>query len=328
MSEWSIASAPPNVPIEQNVSLAPLTTMRVGGPAAYFARVSTLADLSDLLRWAQQVSLPYLVLGGGSNILVSDAGVRGLVIQNRCRQVTVLDALPENSIDQEQQVTQFLLAESGANMAGVARTSVRHGLTGLEWAVSVPGTIGGAVVNNAGAHGGEVKDNLVEAQVVIGTGQHQRYTTETLQYNYRSSVLKSKTHPLRAGFGPVVLSATFQLTKAPEEEVKERADEFLNHRRRTQPVEPSLGSMFMNPPGDYAGRLIEAAGLKGTRIGAIEVSQQHANFIIHPSNVVGAQQESGRATDVVTLIELIQEAVEKQFGIRLQTEVQLVGEWE
>lgn len=323
--------------------------MRVGGPADYFARVTTITDLRDLVSWAHQVSLPYLILGGGSNVLVSDAGVRGLVIQNRCRQIDVVDQLPKEMVKggKVEDGSRYLKAESGANMAGVARSSIRHGLTGLEWAVSVPGTIGGAVVNNAGAHGGEIKDNLAYAQVMDGPGQLNCYSAEALQYSYRHSILKSSDVPWRAGFGSVVLNALFQLDQAPAQEVKERADGFLHHRRRTQPVEPSLGSMFMNPPDDYAGRLIEAAGLKGTRIGGIEVSQQHANFIIHPgmshsgrqinTNQANTSQDAtqeaegeivGQAKDVMALIELIQKRVYSQFGVHLTPEVQLVGEWE
>lgn len=293
--------------------------MRVGGAAEFFAKVTTSAQLADVVQWANAERQPYLLLGGGSNILVSDSGVRGLVILNRCRAVKI----DSNSSE--------LSAESGAAMAGVARTSVRHNLTGLEWAVSVPGTIGGAIVNNAGAHGGEIKDNLRLAHIVTENGP-QQLTAQALEYSYRRSAIKSKARPHKAGFGPVVLSGIFELAAGPTDDVNQRATDYLNHRRRTQPVEPSLGSMFMNPPDDYAGRLIEAAELKGTQIGQIEVSEQHANFIINRAaaaeNRSSTGQPAAKAEDVLRMIELIQEKVAAQFGVVLKPEVQLVGEWE
>lgn len=340
--------------------------MRVGGQAEFFTKINDVDRLSSVVRWAQSEALPYLVIGGGSNILVSDAGVRGLVIQNRCRHVEVTrnsvserqnpigwdpqlnqsavdeqgrkrsggqnpdQAGPQSlakSVDELRQNGKHLfgtvVAESGAAMAGVARTSVRHGLAGLEWAVSVPGTIGGAIVNNAGAHGGEIKDNLIETQIVDADGILRILTVQKLAYAYRTSTLKSKTKPLRAGFHSVILWGKFHLERDSRDEVKERADAYLGHRRSTQPVEPSLGSMFMNPPDDFAGRLIEASGLKGMQVGDIQVSDLHANFIVNPSGTA-----SGKAADVVALIQLIQETVEAKFGVKLQSEVQLVGEWQ
>jgi UDP-N-acetylmuramate dehydrogenase len=305
--------------LRRAVALAPLTTMKVGGPADYFVTVTTTDQLLKLVRWARAVQLPYFVLGGGSNILISDQGIRGLVIENRCRQVRI-DEAPCCVFPKDDRP--FLMAESGAAMAGVARTSVRAGLTGLEWAVSVPGTVGGAVVGNAGAHGGEVKDNLESAMLIDSDGTVQEVGVADFAYQYRDSALK-QLKPLRADFKPVVLSADFRLSRGEPTVIGERADRFLAHRRRTQPVEPSLGSTFVNPPGDYAGRLIEAAGLKGYCIGGVEVSTQHANFIVNRGGV-------GRATagDVMRLIAHIQEQVMATSGIMLEPEVQLVGEWE
>jgi UDP-N-acetylmuramate dehydrogenase len=213
------------------------------------------------------------------------------------------------------------MAESGALMAGVARHSVRESLTGLEWAVSVPGTVGGAVVGNAGAHGGEIKDSLESAQLLDAAGNLVEYGVQDFAYAYRASRLKEHV-ALRAGFNAVVLSAAFRLERGNVEEIRARADQYLQHRRRTQPVEPSLGSTFVNPPGDYAGRLIEQAGLKGARIGGVEVSSLHANFIINPGGVGMAT-----ANDVVRLIEHIQTTVEQRSGVRLTPEVQFIGEW-
>ena len=299
------------VEIRRDVLLAPLTTMKVGGPADYFVTAATVEQLQKVVAWCHQVRLPYFVLGGGSNILISDRGVRGLVIDNRCRQVRI----------EEQADHWLLIAESGAAMAGAARTSVRAGLTGLAWAVSVPGTVGGAVVGNAGAHGGEIKDVLRHALVMDEEGVTHRMDVADLAYAYRDSALKRK-RPLRAGFKPVVLSATFGLEPGDPEEVKQEADAYLAHRRRTQPAEPSLGSAFVNPPGDYAGRLIEAAGLKGAKVGGAEVSRVHANFIVNPGGVGGAT-----AQDVLDLIRLIQAAVKETFSVELEQEIQLAGDW-
>jgi len=207
------------------------------------------------------------------------------------------------------------------SMAGLARRTVAAALTGLEWAVSLPGTVGGAVVNNAGAYGGEVKDNLYDAMVMDSHGDIEEVPAERLTYAYRTSVLKRQI-PVRGGFGPVVLSANFRLAPGDAAEIAATAERNLQHRRRSQPVEPSLGSTFVNPPGDYAGRLIEAAGLKGVAIGGIQVSRQHANFFINPGGAGSAS-----AADVVALIEHVQRTVEDRFGVRLSPEVQLVGEW-
>jgi UDP-N-acetylmuramate dehydrogenase len=306
------------ITIEQNRPLAPLTSIKVGGPADYFATVQAVDQLLKLARWARSVDLPYLILGGGSNVLISDRGVRGLVIQNRCRQVRVDDP---PCCDYPQDLRPFLFAESGAAMAGLARTSINAGLTGLEWAVSVPGTVGGAVINNAGAHGGEVKDNLWNVLILNEDDEVQELEPEKLHYVYRSSSLK-RGQRIGASFGAVVLSANFRLGSGDPEQMRARADGFLAHRRRTQPVEPSLGSTFKNPPGDYAGRLIDAAGLRGHRIGGIEVSQTHANFFINPGGV-----GSGSAADVVEMIETVQTIIRDRFGVDLEPEIQWVGDW-
>jgi UDP-N-acetylmuramate dehydrogenase len=302
------------ITVEREAPLAALTTMKVGGPAEYLAAVATEEQLLALVRWSRSVELPYFVLGGGSNILISDAGIRGLVIHNRCRRVRI-----ETGSGKE--VDALLSAESGAAMAGVARRSIQEGWAGLEWAVSVPGTVGGAVVGNAGAHGGEVKDNLAYARLLDEQGKISDERVGDLSYAYRDSRLKRRL-PLRAAFNPVVLSAAFRLTPGDRAVLRARAEQFLAHRRRTQPVAPSLGSTFVNPPDDFAGRLIEEAGLKGMRVGGVEVSTLHANFIINRGGVGHAT-----AADVMRLIELIRARVLQQFGVQLEPEVQLAGEW-
>lgn len=311
---------PPSIGVELETKrpLAGLTSIKIGGPADYFATVTHPHQLLRLVRWARQIELPYLVLGGGSNVLISDAGVRGLVIHNRCRTIRI-DPAPCCVFPQDERP--FLFAESGALLAGAARTSINAGLTGLEWAVSVPGTVGGAVINNAGAHGGEVKDNLWDVMLLDEDDDVQIVSAEELDYSYRHSSLK-RGESIQPGYASVVLSANFRLAPGKSEEIRATAQRFLEHRRRTQPVEPSLGSTFTNPPGDYAGRLIDAAGLRGRRLGGIEVSQIHANFLINPSGVGGAT-----AVDVTTMMALIQERVHAEFGVMLHPEIQRVGEW-
>lgn len=306
------------VQIESERPLAGLTTMKVGGPAQFFATVNSVDHLLKIVRWARAQDLPYFVLGGGSNMLISDAGIRGLVIHNRCRSVRI-DPAPCCVFPQDERP--FVFAESGAALAGVARRAVQEGLTGLEWAVSVPGTVGGAVVGNAGAHGGEVKDNLWNALLLDEEGDLQDWGVDEFAYAYRSSKVK-RMQPVQAGYKPVILTANFRIPYANPDEVRARADQFLAHRRNTQPVEPSLGSTFVNPPGEYAGRLIDAAGLKGFRIGGIEISPVHANFLVNPGGV-GA----GRAQDVLALIRHIQATVQAEFGIALIPEIMFVGEW-
>ena len=306
------------VELETNRPLAGLTSIKIGGPADYFATVTHPHQLLRLVRWARSVDLPYLILGGGSNVLISDGGVRGLVIHNRCRAIRI-DPAPCCVFPLDERP--FLFAESGALLAGAARTSIHAGLTGLEWAVSVPGTVGGAVINNAGAHGGEVKDNLWDVMLLDDGGDVEIVRTAVLDYRYRYSNLK-RGESIRGGFGPVVLSANFRLSPGNGEQTRATAQAHLEHRRCTQPVQPSLGSTFTNPPGDYAGRLIDAAGLRGQRVGGIEVSQTHANFLINPAGVGGA-----KAADVVALMAVIQEVVYERFGVKLQPEIQRVGEW-
>jgi UDP-N-acetylmuramate dehydrogenase len=316
----TVQTLPPALGIElaENVSLAPYTTMKVGGPAQYFVTVNTTEQMIKVARWARSAGIPYYILGGGSNILVADAGIRGLVIYNRCRRVRV-DEAPCCVFPLDDRP--FLWAEGGAAMAGAARTSVAAGLAGLEWAVSVPGTVGGAIVGNAGAHGVEVKDNLWNAMILDENDMVEEVPADKLDFGYRASVLKRQVS-VKAGFGPIVLSANFRLDFGDVETIKAKADEYLQHRRRTQPVEPSVGSTFRNPPGDYAGRLIEAAELKGARVGGAEVSALHANFLLNRSGVGGAT-----ASDVQTLIHKVQATVEARFGVRLEPEVQFVGEW-
>ncbi len=290
--------------VRRDEPLASHTTMRIGGPADLFVSVSVLDDLATVLALAREMNVPALVLGGGSNLLVSDRGVRGLVVSNGCRVVRRHEG-------------NVLWAESGANLAGVARQAMRWGLTGLEWCVSVPGTVGGAVVGNAGAHGGAVADNLLRTTLLELDGSLTEWPVARLAYGYRRSALKDM---IRSGqLQPVVLSAAFQLQEADPAEMEARAASFLAHRRTTQPVEPSAGSIFQNPPGDYAGRIIEALGLKGAGQGGAAFSTVHANFIVN--------QGGASAADVATLINRARQMAWDTLGVVLTPEILFVGDW-
>ncbi len=295
----------------RNEPLARHTTLRIGGPAEYFVRVDSREELIKAIQWARIQHLEIFILGNGSNILVSDAGIRGMVIENHADEVkeTRVEKREASNVKHE---TLRVIAESGASLPGLANRLARQGWRGLEWAIGVPATIGAAVVTNAGAHGGSLSDNLVRAEILDSQNEIRWWTREELQYDYRSSFLKKHSNEF------VVLRAEFELERDDAANCIARMNQYTEHRRRTQPTEPSVGSMFKNPQGDYAGRLIEAAGLKGTRIGNVQISNVHANFFV---NLGGAT-----ANDVMQLIELVKNQVREKFKVELELEIQVVGE--
>ena len=280
--------------------LARYTSARIGGPADYVTVAGNVEVLLGAVAHAQERGLDWLVLGSGSNVLVSEAGVRGMVIVNKTRQVAFWG-------------DGRVYAESGVNLISLARNCIARGLAGLEWAVSVPGTVGGAVVGNAGAHGGDIATVLERASILKPDGTVVEWTAEQFQYEYRDSLLK------REKSGRVVLAATFRLKLADVGELASRADQFVARRKATQPPGASIGSMFKNPNGDYAGRLIEAAGLKGMRIGGAQISPVHANFFINADNAT--------ADDVKALVDRARQQVQQRFGVELELEIELIGEW-
>jgi len=286
-----------------NRPLARHTTLQVGGPADLLVEARSVVALTQSVRTSLELGVPYRVLGSGANVLVSDSGVRGLVVLNRAKSVS---HTPEG-----------VKAESGAALAQVARQCVRARQTGLEWAVGIPGTVGGAVIGNAGANGGCVADGLLSAAVLGPHGTVAEWPVERFAYGYRTSALKYQ--PPGAGPQSIVLSAMFRLEPADQGVLETRVACFLARRAATQPSGASCGSVFRNPPGDYAGRLIEAAGLKGTQLGDAQISPVHANFIINLGEA--------SASSVKTLIDRAQEQVWSQFGVRLELEVELVGDW-
>jgi UDP-N-acetylmuramate dehydrogenase len=204
-------------------------------------------------------------------------------------------------------------AESGVVFSNLANRCAFKGLAGLEWAATVPGTIGGAVYGNAGAFGGDMTGNLVWAELLTGNGR-EKYSVEQMGYGYRTSILK------RDELDAMVLAAELRLSNSTREDVTVKIEQFSAHRKTTQPPGASMGSMFKNPPGDYAGRLIEASGLKGARIGNAEVSPLHGNFFVNHANT--------KADDILALIQLVQKTVREQQGIDLELEIELIGEWD
>ena len=294
--------------LKHGVPLHRYTSARVGGPADWLAAADSRDELVEMVTAAWEAQVPFLVLGGGSNVLVSDRGVSDLVILNRARRCRFSQGTHPA----------WVWAESGANFGGLARQAARRGLGGLEWAAGVPGSLGGAVVGNAGAHGGDLAGSLILAEILHhydGKSVREEWPVDRLAYTYRSSCLKNQSHPLQN----VVLSARLALEPRAPEDIQARMDEFLARRRRTQPPGASLGSMFKNPVGDYAGRLIEAAGLKGARCGHVQISPVHANFFVNDGKA--------SASDTYALIQLARQQVAERFGVTLELEIELIGDW-
>ena len=287
--------------VKENVSLAPYTSARIGGPADVLLTADTSAELARIVKLLWKHEMPFTMLGGGSNVLVSDRGIRGVVVLNRAKGVKF------HTGDQPS-----VTAESGVVFSNLANRCASKGLAGLEWAATVPGTIGGAVYGNAGAFGGDMAGDLIHAELLTVKGK-ETFTAEQMGYGYRTSVLK------RGEVKAVVLSAELALKNSNKEEVTVKIQQFSAHRKATQPPGASMGSMFKNPPGDYAGRLIESAGLKGTRIGNAEISPLHGNFFINHTNT--------KAEDIRALIELVQKTVKEKQGVELELEIELIGEW-
>jgi UDP-N-acetylmuramate dehydrogenase len=288
----------------ENIPLARYTTARVGGSASCLVALDTITDLVQLVQLAQKTGIPYKLLGEGSNILVSDTGFDGLIIVNHTHEID-FDLT---------HTTPQVRADSGVNLVTLSRKIAEHGLSGFEWACGIPGTVGGAVYGNAGANGSDIQSNLVTADIMFPDGVTETWPCEKFQYTYRTSVLK------RNNITAIVLNATFWMEKQDSALIKSKMAEFTAKRKESQPSGASLGSIFKNPAGDFAGRLIEAAGLKGTRIGGAEISTKHANFILSGSKA--------SAMDIFHLIKHVQVEIHKKFGILLETEIEFLGKFD
>jgi len=287
--------------VKENVLLAPYTSARIGGPADILVVADDVTELVRIVKLLWKHEMPFTILGGGSNVLVSDKGIRGVVVLNRAKAVRF------HSGDQPS-----VTVESGVVFSNLANRSASKSFAGLEWAATVPGTIGGAVYGNAGAFGGDMAGNLICAELLTNTSR-EKFNVEQMGYGYRTSILK------RGELKAIVLCAELSLRNSTKEEAIVNIQQFSAHRKATQPPGASMGSMFKNPNGDYAGKLIEASGLKGTRIGNAEISPLHGNFFINHANT--------RAEDIRALVELVQKTVKEKQGVDLELEIEFVGDW-
>jgi UDP-N-acetylmuramate dehydrogenase len=283
--------------------LAKKTTMRVGGPADLLATAHNAFELRALVRFARARELPWFILGRGSNLVISDRGIRGLVIHVRAEGSHFDGSL--------------YVAGAGVPMARAATETQKAGLSGLEFGLAIPGSVGGAIWANAGAHGAEVASVIESADVLLADGTEQRLTVDQLGFSYRDSRFKSPS-----GAEELVIAATFRLEPAPEAEIKARLDDIRHWRQAHQPLGlASSGSVFRNPAdGPSAGELIDRAGLKGRHVGGATISEKHANFIVN--------DRTGTAADVRRLADEVRAAILDRDGIALEPEIVFAGDWE
>lgn len=283
----------------QQEALEKHCTFRVGGPAELFVWVQTAEQCAALLHCANEESVPVHILGKGSNLLISDRGVKGVVLYMEPQQRISVNA--ENEVR----------AWAGESVAQLCQFALEQGLSGLEFAYGIPGSVGGAVYMNAGAYGGEIKDCLKWVSYLDESLQLQKKTVDELQLSYR--------HSLFSGRNCVILEACFQLQTGEKAAMKERMDEVMQKRREKQPLEyPSAGSTFKRPEGAFAAALIDQCGLKGRRIGGVSISEKHAGFLVN--------DRKGSCQDILDLIHVVQRKVEEQTGYWLETEVEYWGE--
>lgn len=296
--------------IKANEPLRRHTTLHVGGPADWFLKIGAAegdGPLCDALRWAVAEGIAVTVIGGGSNVLAADAGVAGLVIK-------VLTPRPMLRIDLTNPTAPVVTGHAGMLISGFAEACGERGFAGLEWAVGLPGTLGGAIANNAGAHGGEMSASFLDATLIRYDGTPETVTAADLAYSYRQSAIKDGTIP------GVLTAVRVRLSPGDPATLRVRAREYHDWRKTAQPQAASAGSMFQNPPGDSAGRLIEACGLKGFTVGQARVSPIHANFIVNLGTATAA--------DVLAVGNHCRACVQARFGIELHYEVQRIGRWD
>ena len=274
------------------------TTFRVGGTADFFVEIGSPEELLDIINYLTETDRSYFILGNGSNLLVGDKGYEGVILHlgERFNSITV----EGNTIT----------AQAGALLSTVAKTAAKNGLSGMEFAAGIPGTIGGAVVMNAGAYESEMKQIITKVTVMTREGEILELDNETMEFGYRTSIIKNRPF--------VVLSAVISLEKGDMASIQSKMDDFNNRRRSKQPLEyPSAGSTFKRPEGYYAGKLIMDAGLRGYRVGGAQVSEKHCGFIINVGNATAA--------DISELMDEVIEKVEKQFSVTLEPEIIRIG---
>lgn len=274
------------------------TTFRIGGEADLFLRMENPHQLKEVQNYLQKLGMPYYILGNGSNLLVSDEGYRGVILEIADKMNTI--RVEGNSI----------IAQAGALMSKIAHVAYEHGLTGFEFAAGIPGTIGGGVVMNAGAYGGELKNVVTTVEVLDQNGEFLSLDNQTMEFGYRTSILKK--HPF------IVTEVRMELQEGCKDEIKATMDDLAAKRREKQPLEyPSAGSTFKRPEGHFAGKLIMDAGLRGYQVGGAQVSEKHCGFVINKGEATAA--------DVKQLVADVQQEVKKQFDVELEPEVIFLG---
>jgi UDP-N-acetylmuramate dehydrogenase len=276
--------------------LAPLLSLQVGGPADVLVVPSDVEDLIRVIQGARAEEIPVVVLGG-TNVVVRDKGIRGIVMQLK------------HLIGIHVEANHVVYAQAGVRLPRLMQFAMGRNLSGMEWAAGIPGTVGGGVVMNAGTQLGEMKDVLRAVDLVNLRGRRVRVEASSMSFGYRKSTLPKG----------IVVGAWVQLIPSTRDHIEGRSKTYLRYRRATQPLTlPNAGSVFKNPPGDSAGRLVEAADLKGTRVGDAEVSTKHANFIVN--------RGTATASEVLALIRKVRQTVARKFGVRLQLEWKIIGE--
>lgn len=284
--------------VVRNKPLKNHTYTRLGGRADYFVTPVTYEQVQDIVKFATTKNIPFMLLGNGSNLIIKDGGIRGIVMY--------LGELSKITVEGTK-----LIAQSGALIADVSKKALTSHLTGLEFACGIPGSVGGALFMNAGAYGGEIKDVLIKAVVIDQEGNVKTIAAEDLDLSYRTSNIP------RNGF--IVLEAEFGLEAGEYEAIKAVMDDLTYKRESKQPLEyPTCGSVFKRPPGYFAGKLIQDSGLQGTQIGGAQVSLKHAGFIIN--------KNGASADEYIALIEHVQQVVKEKHGVNLEREVRIIGE--
>ncbi|MHA7964907.1 UDP-N-acetylmuramate dehydrogenase [Paenibacillus sp. CAU 1782] len=302
MNDYSVlnelTTACPHMNIYRNEEMKERTFIKVGGKADYYVQPSSLEETAEVVRIAHARKIPLTVLGFGSNVIVRDSGIRGIVL-NMNRLNTIL-------VDECR-----IIAECGASFIDVSRTARDFSLSGLEFACGIPGSVGGALMMNAGAYGGEVSFVLEQATILTKSGEIKSLDASQFQFGYRSSIFERE--------GYIVMNAVFRLEKGELADIQGKMDEFTNLREDKQPLEyPSCGSVFKRPPNMFAGKLISDSGLQGLRIGGAEVSTKHAGFIVNIDHAT--------STDYLELIAHVKKTVKEKFDVELETEVKIIGD--
>lgn len=284
--------------IKVNEPLNAHTYTQMGGNADIFVTASRYEEVEQVVKFANEHNVPFTLIGNGSNMIIKDGGIRGIVLS--------LKRLDDIQVDGTR-----LVAQSGARIINASREALSHSLSGLEFACGIPGTVGGALFMNAGAYGGEIKDVLTEAVVVDREGNLKTLAAEDLDLSYRTSNIPDN--------GYIVMEARFDLKEANYDDIKAVMDDLTFKRESKQPLEyPSCGSVFKRPPGYFAGKLIQDSDLQGKGIGGAEVSKKHAGFIIN--------KDHATATEYIDVIHMVQRTVKDKFGVELEREVKIIGE--